>query len=260
VDVPDRLIGVAGDGHQKVVEVVRDSAGELADRLHLLRLPELLLERLPLADVAMGDHDSRNPRIVGEVRQMPFEAARLASGRPGAELGRAGPSGSAGDLRQLCAKALRLLRDDVRHEIRAEAPLDVVAEHALDGVALVDDRAFSVDDGDDVVRVLHERAEPALALAQGIPLHRGNGGATPRALVEMDEEGQAERRDDDDEHGGQIGVATHALRARPERCALLVDQLDERLEDGIRSRGGSTHRHRCVVRQAAGDAGHPGVE
>ena len=36
-------LGVAMDGHQQVVEVVRDAAGEPADRLHLLRLPQLLL-------------------------------------------------------------------------------------------------------------------------------------------------------------------------------------------------------------------------
>ena len=33
----------AGDDGEDVVEVVRDAAGELADGLHLLRLPQLLL-------------------------------------------------------------------------------------------------------------------------------------------------------------------------------------------------------------------------
>ena len=36
-------IEIAHHGHQQVVEVVRDAAGELADRLHLLRLPQLFL-------------------------------------------------------------------------------------------------------------------------------------------------------------------------------------------------------------------------
>ena len=36
-------LGVAVDGHQQVVEVVRDAAGEPADRFHLLRLAQLLL-------------------------------------------------------------------------------------------------------------------------------------------------------------------------------------------------------------------------
>ena len=45
---------VAGDHGQQVVEVVRDAARELADGLHLLRLPELALEPLALAHV-LGD-------------------------------------------------------------------------------------------------------------------------------------------------------------------------------------------------------------
>ena len=43
--------GIADDDGEKVVEVVRDAARELADRLHLLRLGEFGLERLLLRDV-----------------------------------------------------------------------------------------------------------------------------------------------------------------------------------------------------------------
>ena len=48
---PDRF-EVADDDGEQVVEVVRDAAGELADRLHLLRLPQLLLDRAALGEVA----------------------------------------------------------------------------------------------------------------------------------------------------------------------------------------------------------------
>ena len=48
------LLGVAEDHREEVVEVVGDPAGELSHGLHLLRLAELLLERLPRGDV--GDH------------------------------------------------------------------------------------------------------------------------------------------------------------------------------------------------------------
>ena len=41
----------AEDRGQEVVEVVRDAAGEPPDRLHLLRLAQLLLERLAVGDV-----------------------------------------------------------------------------------------------------------------------------------------------------------------------------------------------------------------
>ncbi len=37
-----RSLRIAGDDHQQIVEVVGDAAGELAERLHLLRLGELL--------------------------------------------------------------------------------------------------------------------------------------------------------------------------------------------------------------------------
>ena len=56
---------MAADDHQEVVEVVRDAAGELAERLHLLRLGELLLRPLerglrlpPLGDVAGDVHEA----------------------------------------------------------------------------------------------------------------------------------------------------------------------------------------------------------
>ncbi len=39
-------IEVAHHSHQKIVEVMRDAAGELADRLHLLRLTQLFLRLL----------------------------------------------------------------------------------------------------------------------------------------------------------------------------------------------------------------------
>ena len=51
-------LAVAEDAGQQVVEIVRDPAGELADRLHLLRLPELRLavaERRHVAHRATDD-------------------------------------------------------------------------------------------------------------------------------------------------------------------------------------------------------------
>src|ERR1019366_4821705 len=43
--------GIAGDHHQQVVEVVRNAAGETADRFHLLRLTELELQGAGLSNV-----------------------------------------------------------------------------------------------------------------------------------------------------------------------------------------------------------------
>ena len=47
----EQELGVAGDDHQEVVEVVRDAAGEAADGFHFLRLAELLLQRARFGDV-----------------------------------------------------------------------------------------------------------------------------------------------------------------------------------------------------------------
>ena len=59
----EQQVAVAEDGEQAVVEVVGDAGREAADRLHLLRVQELALERLVLGlvalalrDVADGDH------------------------------------------------------------------------------------------------------------------------------------------------------------------------------------------------------------
>ena len=65
LDLPHQQLGVADDGGEEVVEVVRDAAGELADRLHLLRLTQLLLEALPLGHVA--DVDQEVQRSAGRV-------------------------------------------------------------------------------------------------------------------------------------------------------------------------------------------------
>ena len=48
----EQQLAVAADHGEQVVEVVGDPAGEPADRLELLRLPQLLLECLALGDVA----------------------------------------------------------------------------------------------------------------------------------------------------------------------------------------------------------------
>ena len=51
-DQPLREFEPADDHREHIVEIMRDAAGELADRLHLLRLPQLRLGRLALAHLA----------------------------------------------------------------------------------------------------------------------------------------------------------------------------------------------------------------
>ena len=57
--IGEQKIGIADDRGQHVVEVVRDAAGELADRLHLLALDEILLERALLGGVEGEDGRAR---------------------------------------------------------------------------------------------------------------------------------------------------------------------------------------------------------
>ena len=103
-----RLVERAGDDlepadhrGEQIVEIVGDAAGELADRLHLLRLAERLLGALALADLglqpvergaevggALGD-----PRLSTSCGQLPFgdvvgdaDEADMLAARPPARL------------------------------------------------------------------------------------------------------------------------------------------------------------------------------
>ena len=49
-DVADQQLEVAADDLQHVIEVVRNAAGELPDRFHLLRLAQLRFRRRPFGD------------------------------------------------------------------------------------------------------------------------------------------------------------------------------------------------------------------
>ena len=82
-------LGAAQDGREQVVEIVRDAAGELADRLHLLRLPELVLEALPVGDVPeVRQQRDRTPIGVGDDREVEIhpEHAAVGPGPPGLEV------------------------------------------------------------------------------------------------------------------------------------------------------------------------------
>src|SRR4051794_982622 len=64
-DAALREPAVAADHGQQVVEVMRDAARELADRLHLLRLAQLLLERAPPGDVFEHEQVQTGPELGG---------------------------------------------------------------------------------------------------------------------------------------------------------------------------------------------------
>ena len=79
--VGEQQIGIADDRGQHVVEVVRDAAGELADRLHLLALREILLQRALFGGVER-EHDRARAFAALRIGGRDEEARRSRSPRP----------------------------------------------------------------------------------------------------------------------------------------------------------------------------------
>ena len=57
---------------------MRDAAGEPADRFHLLRLAQLLLEPAAFGDVARVDHDCADRRVVQPIHRRRLHASATA--------------------------------------------------------------------------------------------------------------------------------------------------------------------------------------
>ena len=113
-DLVEHQRAVAEDGGQQIVEIVRDAAGELPDRLHLLRLAQLLLEPPALGDVARVDHDRRDRRLAEAIDADAFHDPPAAVGMPEANLLRHGFPGVAEHLAHPQRRHVRIVR---MHEI-----------------------------------------------------------------------------------------------------------------------------------------------
>ena len=167
-ELHQQQVGRAHDAHQNVVEVVRDAAGEPADRLELLRLPQLLFERAPLGDVADEAGDDRaavaaHPRD----RQFDRELGAVGANRRQFEAAR----------RQRSAARLHVLRERVElmsTDRPAAASMSTLRPSTsvrrrpnICSAAGLNSRMFRLrihrDDG--VVRGFENRALPRLALA-----------------------------------------------------------------------------------------------
>src|SRR5215831_5165677 len=54
------------DDHKEIIEIVRHTAGQTADRFHLLRLAQLKLQMAALADI-LSDHKTDAPTGIDEL-------------------------------------------------------------------------------------------------------------------------------------------------------------------------------------------------
>ena len=76
----DQEFNISDDDAEQVVEVVRDSAGELTDRLHLLRLAQLRLHPLLASDVLDQREQQARPAVkLAQLRQAEMGQAIAAA-------------------------------------------------------------------------------------------------------------------------------------------------------------------------------------
>ena len=157
---------------------MRDAAGELADRLHLLRLAQLALELAALAlglaargDVAqVADVDVAVGRGGDADRELDRELAAV-----GAHRGRLDQAADERALRRSCANRAQAVVVAARAGARDDHVGEQAAEHrrsrrwpkhALGGGVELDDAAFAVHADDAVERRLDGRAQARLAALQ----------------------------------------------------------------------------------------------
>ena len=227
-DLAEDDVGVALHDGEQVVEVVRDAAGEPADRLHLLRLQELLLELL-----ALGDVDADCPRrplrqraLAGDVRpgDGPLRAV-LAGDRqlPVAEL----------HARQRHVAAHPRPLEGVRDEAMDEADVGehLVGGEAGDALALLvpeHEVALVVERGHQHRHVLDDRLQAAAARAQGLL-------GQPRVADVADDADEPRRR----AVGGALdgGALVHPLHEPERRDDAMLDVVHRTRVDRPGRRG-----------------------
>ena len=184
-----RDVEVADDDGEQVVEVVRHAAGQLADRLHLLRLPQRLLGEL--APRHLGVEGLRAPQ--GQQHQREQKESRR---RAEEQVGRERPQPVGVDIPQLDAGG----RIEARHIqlAHADAPVDAVDRLARGGDAAlrvvgenVHESALRIDPGDGRRRIAAE--DIAVGLEDDIVAAVVVG----EARVKLGEDAGLDRDDDD---------------------------------------------------------------
>ena len=171
-DLVEHQVAVAEDRREQVVEVVRDPAGELTDRFHLLRLAQLLLELAPLGDVARVDDDGADGGVAEAVDADPFHDPPRAVGVMEPDFFHDRRAGFADGLGQAHADELAILRVQEIEDRSSHHLLRRPSEMADRRGAEIRDAPLGVDQQQRVGAVLDQRAEALFAGAQrrlGVP-------------------------------------------------------------------------------------------
>src|ERR1700674_1744624 len=213
----EKKLGIAGDHHQQVVEIVGDAPGEASNRLHLLRLTELQLEHAGLGNVfhekfeaasffAVWNRASGNASHNGRAILADALRSQVVEFLPGVKI--------IGGLKPLLGIGVQASQMSA-----GEIGGAVVTEHSHHcGVCVLED-AERVAAADAIRRVHHQRAKVALGAAEAL-LSSPEGGVEP-----ADQQG----------HGEEQGEVRDGL-------AILAGSLSsgERIvgADGKRKRGG----------------------
>ena len=117
----EKQIAVAENRREKIIEVVRDPAGELAKRFHLLRTDELILQLFPRGHVHERPHEANgracgiadDQRAFEQIQVGPVEASKTVFSGPMIALGGEGIANAVGRSRTILGMNLLLPEADV---------------------------------------------------------------------------------------------------------------------------------------------------
>ena len=209
---------------------VRQPGEDVVERL----VAELLLEGVPLGDVAVVDDHATDGRVVEQVLGDRLERAPCAISVAGPELDRHLRTARGRDVGQQPVHDRAVVRVNDVGRLQTDVVLGATTQDALDRRTLIPDQPIGTEDDHAIRGVLDERSEPLLAALQideQEPLGRrlllestvltgeDARSATERQPDEQDQE--ARGNDRHDEHDGPGGVDP----LLGEAC-VLVDVID----------------------------------
>ncbi len=194
---------------------MRDAAGEPADRLHLLRLDDLLFETAAFRSIAVVVDDGVDTRIVEQVGEHPLEVAPRAIPVPDARRHVDAAARVGHGFREPSHHGIAVFRVDQVEGIEPRKLVQVVAENARGGRAAVEDGAVGTEERNGIPAMLDERAKPLLIGAQG----RFRGDALRPALPHL--QGAPHRRREP--HQVRLEDVVGGTRLDARRGRFLID-------------------------------------